>query len=245
MSDSSKKYAITKINNQIIMPNVTGGSSKPENELFYAKYPNIFIVGKKFSGKTQAARHIIEYVLKKKDFQLILFSNTHTRDPVWLKMKKKYDGRMLSYDSLNEDDAFDLFMEYLKENNDETDRFIVCMDDFSNELKDKRVAHFVKQNRHWKCITVISSQMPLDLDPHSRGQINVWLLYPKIPYDKLEAIHKSANLNIELDEFLELYNIATMEKYNFLYIDADRSEFRLNFDKKFIINEKDIKIDKD
>jgi hypothetical protein len=235
------KYAFTKINDQVIKPMNKGGGSSTSNELFHSKYPNIFIVGKKHSGKSECARHIIEFVMRKdKDFQLILFSNTHNRDPVWIKMKKKYDKRILAYDSLNEENAFDGFMEYMKENNEDDDKFVMCFDDFSNELKDKRLGHFYKQNRHWRTISITSSQTPMDLPPASRQQINVWILYPLIPVDKLEAIHKSSGVVLEFEEFLDLYNVATSEKYNFLYIDADRSEFRINFDKKILLNDKDL-----
>lgn len=114
-------------------------------------------------------------------------------------------------------------------------KFIIVMDDLGNTMRDKSVTQLLKTNRHYDAMTIISSQSLNDLDRPARLNLDYMLLFPKLPVEKLKSIYEDLNLSIEFDDFLNKYNKATEEKYNFLYIgrSEQEEEFRKNFNEKF------------
>lgn len=106
---------------------------------------------------------------------------------------------------------------------------IIIFDDISNELKNPNIIKLLKTNRHYKMKVIISSQYLHDLLPESRAQLDYCILFKGQPDKKLEIIHKDLDLSIDIDEFLELYEKATKNKFNFLYIDVNNEQFRKNF----------------
>jgi hypothetical protein len=108
--------------------------------------------------------------------------------------------------------------------------YIFIFDDISSELKrNPEVAKLVKQNRHYLCKVILSSQYPFDLEPESRKQVDNWLLFGGQPDKKLEKIYMDSDASIDFGLFTQLYHDATTEKYNFLYIDTNADNFRKNF----------------
>lgn len=106
---------------------------------------------------------------------------------------------------------------------------IFVFDDLSTELKSPSVARLLKSNRHWKSKVLIASQYPNDLLPESRKQIDYALLFSGHTIEKLETLHKDFDLSIPFEDFVEIYDDATSEKFNFLYIDISNETFRKNF----------------
>jgi hypothetical protein len=113
---------------------------------------------------------------------------------------------------------------------------IFVFDDISSNLKLPQISKLVKQNRHYKCKVIISSQEVIDLLPESRKQIDIWLLFGKHPEERLEMIYTSASLPITFHLFKTLYDDATKEKYNFLLIDVNNNEYRKNFNQQYQLN---------
>lgn len=102
-------------------------------------------------------------------------------------------------------------------------------DDLGATLRDKSIDSILKVNRHYKSKLIISSQYLNDLSPQARQQLDYMLVFKGLPIDKLETIHKSIDLSIPFETFVEYYQIATAIKYNFLYIDIRNDKFRINF----------------
>jgi hypothetical protein len=124
--------------------------------------------------------------------------------------------------------------DYEDEKKDRKDKFIspeylFIFDDLSSAMRHKTIAKLLKTNRHYKSKVIISSQYLNDLDPQSCKQIDNWLVFPGNPEDKLELIHKYADMSIEFEQFYDIYKDATEEKYNFLYIDTNNDILRKNF----------------
>lgn len=111
-------------------------------------------------------------------------------------------------------------------------KYMIIFDDMSSDLRMKKVSVLIKQNRHYKCCTWISSQNALDLNNDARNNINIYLLFPNIPSEKLVQFYESATIPITYDKFEQLYHYATAKPHNFLYINRDANEFRHNFDTK-------------
>ena len=114
-------------------------------------------------------------------------------------------------------------------------RYIFIFDDISSDLKSPDISKLTKQNRHYLCKVIISSQYPFDLKPESRKQQDYFLLFGGQPEDKLVKLYENFDLNIPFEIFLDMYHQATSQKYNFLYIDTNEPAYRINFDQKFLI----------
>lgn len=114
-------------------------------------------------------------------------------------------------------------------------KFVMVLDDLSTELKAVSLVGLLKSSRHLKMTVLISTQYYLDMVPSARQQIDVFLLYKGQTEEKLEAIYKDADLSIDYNVFQHLYEDATKEKHNFLYIAAREDEFRHNYNMKYDI----------
>ena len=108
--------------------------------------------------------------------------------------------------------------------------YIFVFDDLGDELRDKTVAQLLKTNRHWKAKVIVSTQYITDLAPASRRQFDYWLLFSKLSPKNLNMVRESAGLDLEEDEFVNLYNQATKRPYDFLYIDTRDMTYRCKFD---------------
>lgn len=109
---------------------------------------------------------------------------------------------------------------------------IFVLDDLSTELKSPSVVRLLKENRHFKSKVIISSQSYKDLAPGARNQFQYVLIFKGIREDVLQLIHQETYINIEFDEFYDIYEYATKQKYNFLYIDLKNMKFRKNFNEE-------------
>lgn len=107
--------------------------------------------------------------------------------------------------------------------------YIFVFDDIGDELKDKTIAQLLKTNRHWKSKVIVSTQYITDVAPAARRQFDYWLLFPKLSPQNLNMVRLSAGVPLEEEEFLDLYNQATAERYNFLYVDTQDVTYRHNF----------------
>lgn len=112
----------------------------------------------------------------------------------------------------------------------------IVFDDMSEDLKMPIVSVIIKQNRHYKCMTWISSQGALDITPGTRENINIYLLFQNIPKDKLERFYESSPLWVPYEMFVNIYLYATADKHDFLYVNRDTKEFRKNYNTKIDIN---------
>lgn len=110
--------------------------------------------------------------------------------------------------------------------------YLIIFDDLSNEIKSPTLTTLLKNHRHYKTKIIISSQYYLDLLPASRTQLDYLLIFQNITEDKLKAMYKDADLDVDYDVFKEMYDYATEKKYNFLYVDTRNCKFRKNFDKE-------------
>ena len=107
--------------------------------------------------------------------------------------------------------------------------YLIILDDLSNELKSRSLVTLLKKNRHFKAKILISSQYLNDLLPESRKQMDVFLVFRGQPRKKIDEIHRDADVNVDPEEFYDIYKFATEKDYSFLYIDTKTSEFRRNF----------------
>ena len=112
--------------------------------------------------------------------------------------------------------------------------FIFILDDLSDELKSPSVIKLLKNHRHFRCKTIISTQYPNDLPPGGRMQMDYFILFKDHPKHKIAEIHQNAGVSADVDELWKIYKFATQEPYSFLYIDRAENGFRKNFNTKIL-----------
>ena len=118
--------------------------------------------------------------------------------------------------------------------------YMIIIDDLTEKARHPELNTLLKRNRHYKASVILSSQDVKDIMPSSIGNCLFYLLFPKLPEDRLKHIYKAARLmkstpdghyeTLTWDDFLTLYRYATKFRYNFLYIDTLNCKFRRNFD---------------
>jgi hypothetical protein len=70
----------------------------------------------------------------------------------------------------------------------------------------------------------------------SHKQLDYLLLFKGMSEVKLEKVITDTDLTIDLPTLDKIYHHATLEPYNFLYIDTRQDIYRKNFDKQYIIH---------
>lgn len=106
------------------------------------------------------------------------------------------------------------------------------IDDNSQELKNPALMSLCKKSRHLKASVYISSQYCNDLMPGVLKQLSYFICFRSMTRDKLEHIHRQLDLSIDIEKFYDIYDFATKDEYNFLYIDMRNQTFRKNFNKE-------------
>lgn len=212
------------------------------NNLFLTNFPNVYIVGKKDSGKTNLILNMLDEIVNE-DTIIIIFCNTVDISDMWRFICNKYGGKIVKYKNIVDEDEktgkeinnLQAFIKRMEKStrNEENNNYVVIFDDISDELRNKYVKKYLKQNKHYKAFNIISTQGAKDLVPTAVSQINYCILLNGIPEDSLNHIHKNLSLSISSDKFKKMYNDITSIPFNFLYMDCDRGIYRRNFDLEY------------
>ena len=112
---------------------------------------------------------------------------------------------------------------------------IMIFDDLANEIRDRNYENLLKKSRHFHILTITSSQDLKDITPASRAQMRIWILFRNINPERLQNIYDAISPNIAFNKFKSIYEHATKDKYNFLYINHREENYRKCFDKQYLI----------
>lgn len=114
---------------------------------------------------------------------------------------------------------------------------LFIFDDLSTDLRDKSIADLLKVHRHYRAAVVISSQYAHDLQPASIRQMDHLIAFQGHDDDKMFKFYKDLDLTIDFETFYKMYKEVTKDKYNFLYVDANDSSFRKNFNQQITLKD--------
>lgn len=118
--------------------------------------------------------------------------------------------------------------------------YVLVFDDLGADMRNKVITQLSKVLRHYKIRCFYLQQYLTDLEPACRKQLDYAILFKSFNDKKLKDIYLSLDLGIDYEDFVELYEYATKDKYNFLYVDVRNDTFRKNFNKELILtNNKD------
>lgn len=115
---------------------------------------------------------------------------------------------------------------------------IFIFDDLGASMRDKYVTLLLQRNRHLKSKVFMAMHSLNNLMPAGLQMLDNVLFYPNISKEKIMEFQDKLGLHFKSDTKKEtlmcrLYNIATKQKYNFLYYDHGNVEFRKNFNEIF------------
>lgn len=218
---------------------------------------NTFVHGFVGTHQNDEKYKAIKEYLDKKGIQYIFYDSitdgkkNHLNDLLEELRKHNEDEEKKQIKDMNkqeeeEEDDDDPYSPYTVLHNKETDdgisfkvkkelktpKHLFLFDDMSDELKNPKVAVLLKEHRHYNSKCIISSQYPLDIITSSRKQIDLWILFGGMDYDKLEKLYENGSFAITFEEFLKVYYDSTKEKHNFLYI-FNGIHYRHNFNTKY------------
>lgn len=112
---------------------------------------------------------------------------------------------------------------------------LVICDDLGSLCRHASLTQYLKTNRHSRSKIIVSFQGPNDAVPAGKRQFDTIILFRGLAYDKLVDMYEFLDPGIPLEDFIDLYNMATLEQYSFLYWDVPSNTFRINFDEKIEI----------
>ena len=92
--------------------------------------------------------------------------------------------------------------------------YIFVIDDLSEEVKSKSLTVLLKKNRHFKCMTIISTQSNIDLSQSQKKQLNVWLIWKAEDKSKMKTVYNNADIGgiMPFSYFMWMYTQATEPK---------------------------------
>lgn len=114
--------------------------------------------------------------------------------------------------------------------------YIIVLDDLSEELKMPALNALLKKNRHFRAMTLLSSQDYKDVLPTARANLDYFIIFGRLTDERLAKVYNDASVKIPFELFKKAYEYATKDKYTFLYINTRDQEFRKNFNVAISIN---------
>eukprot|EP00732_Lithocolla_globosa_P006020 Lithocolla_globosa_v1_NODE_6679_length_1051_cov_377.237186.p1 type:complete len:250 gc:universal NODE_6679_length_1051_cov_377.237186:273-1022(+) len=88
-------------------------------------------------------------------------------------------------------------------------KIVIICDDVGGELRSKSVSRLLKIHRHLRSKVILSSQYFNDIDPAARRQLDYFLIFQGINLQKLEEMHRQADLDVSFEKFTQMYKQAT------------------------------------
>ena len=113
--------------------------------------------------------------------------------------------------------------------------YLLIFDDLGSQLRAQTISTLTKVHRHNKIRCIFSFHTGTDVLPATTQQCDYFILFGGYPEERLEQLYKQLVLSVNFDEFLKLYNHATTKKFDFLYIDVRRNQYRRNFNHELSI----------
>ena len=117
--------------------------------------------------------------------------------------------------------------------------YVFIFDDLGNDLRHPSITQLAKVSRHYKCKLIFSSQYIHDLSNSCIKNLDYTLIFKSFNREKLLTLYEALDLSIEFETFEKLYQDATAEPFNFLYVDSRENLYRKNFNRAYILSDND------
>jgi hypothetical protein len=252
---------------------------------FPTRYPNIFALAKKNSGKTTVVSNILDRCSGKQT-KFLFICSTIDKDASWMKIVEKW-SKTHEVGTFHDimDDGVNIIQQFIddqREDDDSEDEmpqingsqieikprfpvasisapvtiqekgaepkkppnrkviypdYIIVCDDLGDGMRNKALTQLLKTNRHYKTMVILSSQDLNDLLPAARKQLDYVLVFGRQSKEKMQELYDNLKLDIEFNDFWDMYQDATSQQFQFLYISraGKEDEFRKGFTEKFLL----------
>ena len=84
---------------------------------------------------------------------------------------------------------------------------------------------------------IVSSQYIHDLSNSCIKNLDYTLIFKSFNREKLLVLFESLDLSIDFELFEQLYQDATEQPFNFLYVNSRDNTYRRNFNKRYLIKD--------
>ena len=123
-----------------------------------------------------------------------------------------------------------------------TPKYCFVFDDLSSNMACKSVSKLIIKNRHIFSKCFFNCHSVNNLDKMALSSVDVFHVFPNVSNEKIEELAEKINITFKNDTKREktlqkIYDFATAEPYNHLYIDRTDCTFRKNFDEIIEIDE--------
>lgn len=253
---------IQKVNNEVIKPVKVPDEPKnyPAKHISPStRYPNIFLFGKKKSGKTSAIRHILPKFCNEKT-KLVLFVPTLYKDPRWIELcewaEENHIDVVKRTDNEPDPQTGTRFLSDMvnmmkakknkpKEERDpeckeeEQENYVVIFDDMASATQSIDISTLVKRNRHFRIVTMFGIHRKKDIRPEAHPQADVLMIWGGFPLKTLLDIHEENAIDMPAALFIKLHYCITKNKkeHAFMYYDKESGEVRKNLNMRIDIPE--------
>lgn len=117
---------------------------------------------------------------------------------------------------------------------------ILVFDDMSTCMRSTIISRLLTKNRHYKLKVFVALHSVVNLDRQGLRMIDYFMVFPNINEEKMEELADKVGISFKDDTkknkiIWDIYSDATKEKYNFLYIDRVKCEYRKNFNEIYEI----------
>lgn len=228
--------------------NSVDNSDLPGIDLFKVPFFNMNICAVRNSGKSTVIYNLVAKLANRGDARrkpnvrthIFIFAGQVQKDPIYIQLVHKLQEAgycVAAYDSLTDDDGNNRLtdlIESLKEYSPDLDNYLVIIDDLASELKSPHLSQYLKNSRHSRIRTIISSQAFKDQRNDSRNNCEYFLLFKNLPPDYLEELYKGFAIGVSYEDFRKCYLDATSYQHGFLFVDRADNQLRKNFSELYI-----------
>ena len=210
------------------------------------------------SGKTTLLVHLILNVYRGCFSRIYIFSPTVNSDSAW-KPVKDYIKKDLNQNDKKERCYFEEYkhdemekvindhkavVEFLKQkkDNDKMYSILIIIDDMADNpqfTRNSKLLHALyTRGRHFYINTIISSQVLTTISPIIRKNLSSLYIFKLSNNKEIEYVcEEYSGLSNGKKNMLKIYELATKEKYSFLFINLKTQSFYIKFDKQILIND--------
>lgn len=188
----------------------------------------VLCIGGSGSGKTHA---LVHYVMKAPNtFAKIVVVSKNISEPLYELLKERLNGRIVFYGL----DELPTLTDLHKMKKDKTEEWLVIFDDIVNDVgKDSKISNYFIAGRKLGFTQWFLSQSYFKIPKILRQQAGYLILLRLSSNKDLKLILSDFALGIEPDDLVEMYRVATREKFHFLKVDIDSTDMDRKFSKDF------------
>lgn len=111
-------------------------------------------------------------------------------------------------------------------------KFHLVLDDLPRQaLRGTSMADLLKQNRHYQCRVLLSSQHLVHLAPDAFSNLNRILIGRWFSQSYIQRLWSRINLQVSAPDFFALYQTVVSQPFRFLNIDLRTGDYKVNFGK--------------